>query len=106
LLALPMVVDGGTHALSDVLGGIAAGFRYGNAWLASLTGNAFAPGFYAGDSLGSFNSWMRLISGLLFSLGGVWFVLPAVESSFAGTGQAIEEKFEKAGRSENGRQHL
>lgn len=96
LLALPMVVDGGTHALSDMLGGIGAGFRYDNAWLASLTGNAFAPGFYAGDGLGTFNSWMRLVSGLLFSLGGVWFVLPAVESSFAGTGQVIEEKFEKA----------
>lgn len=97
LLALPMVVDGGTHALSDMLGGIAAGFRYDNGWLALLTGNAFAPGFYAGDGLGSFNSWMRLISGLLFSLGSVWFALPAVEESFAGTGQAVAEKFERAG---------
>lgn len=97
LLALPMVIDGSTHMLSDMIGGIGAGFRYDNGWLASLTGHAFAPGFYAGDGLGSFNSWMRLISGLLFSLGGVWFALPAVESSFAGTEQVVEEKFERAG---------
>jgi uncharacterized membrane protein len=97
LLALPMVIDGSTHMLSDMIGGIGAGFRYDNAWLASLTGHALAPGFYAGDGLGSFNSWMRLISGLLFSLGSVWFALPAVENSFAGTGRAIEAKFERAG---------
>lgn len=56
-----------------------------------------APGFYAGDALGSFNSWMRLVSGLLFSLGGVWFVLPQLERSFSATSQTIEEKFERAG---------
>lgn len=97
LLALPMVLDGGTHALSDMLGGIGGGFRYDNTWLASLTDYALAPGFYSGDALGSFNSWMRLVSGLLFSLGGVWYVLPHLERSFAGTGHAVEEKLERAG---------
>lgn len=95
-LALPMVIDGSTHMLSDMMGGIGGGFRYGNAWLATLTNHAFASGFYAGDSLGSFNSWMRLISGLLFSLGAVWFVLPALEEAFGGTRQKVEEKFERA----------
>ena len=99
LLALPMVVDGGTHMLSDMIGGIGAGFRYDNAWLASLTNHAFAAGFYGGDGLGSFNSWMRLISGLLFSLGGVWFVLPVLENSFARSGKVVEQKLERAGLS-------
>jgi uncharacterized membrane protein len=97
LLALPMVIDGGTHALSDMLGGIGGGFRYDNAWLASLAGNALAPGFYAGDGLGTFNSWMRLITGLLFSLGSVWYVLPALDKGFGNTERAVEEKFERAG---------
>jgi hypothetical protein len=29
-----------------------------------------------GNALGSFNSWMRLITGPLASLGIVWFVFP------------------------------
>lgn len=99
LLASPMIVDGGSHALSDMLGGVAAGFRYDNGWLAMLTNHAFAPGFYAGDALGSFNSWMRLISGLLFSLGAVWFAFPAIGNSFSSSERAIEEKFERAGLS-------
>ena len=99
LLALPMVLDGGTHMVSDLVGGIGGGFRYDNAWLISLTSHAFPAGFYAGDGIGSFNSWMRLLSGLLFSLGAVWFVLPALEEAFGGTQKRVEEKFEHAGRS-------
>jgi uncharacterized membrane protein len=99
LLALPMVLDGGTHTLSDMMGGIGGGFRYSNGWLASLTNDAFSAGFYAGDGLGSFNSWMRLISGLLFSLGAVWFVLPALEKAFGGTQKRVEEKFKRDGLS-------
>jgi len=68
LLALPLVIDGGTHMISD-LAGIGQGFRYTNDWLAALTGNVFPQTFYAGDALGSFNSWMRLITGVLFGLG-------------------------------------
>lgn len=97
LMTLPILLDGGTHMLSDMLGGIGGGFRYDNGWLAALTSHAFAPGFYAGDGLGSFNSWMRLITGLLFSLGLVWFAIPALENAFAGTRQAVESKFEQAG---------
>lgn len=99
LLALPMVLDGGSHMISDMMGGIGGGFRYGNGWLASLTNHAFSAGFYAGDGLGSFNSWMRLISGLLFSLGAVWFVLPALDEALGGTKKRVEEKFESAGLS-------
>lgn len=96
-MMLPILLDGGTHMLSDMLGGIGEGFRYGNAWLAALTNNTFAPGFYTGDGLGTFNSWMRLLSGLLFSLGLVWFALPGLDNAFAGTRQAVERKFEQAG---------
>jgi uncharacterized membrane protein len=75
LSLLPITVDGGTHMLSD-LAGIGQGFRDTNQWLAALTNNAFSALFYTGDALGSFNSWMRLVTGLLAGLGIVWFVLP------------------------------
>lgn len=99
LMALPLVLDGGTHMISDVTGGIGGGFRYDNEWLAALTGNALPPDFYAGDGLGTFNSWMRLITGLLFGFGGVWFALPGIGEAFAATRGTIEAKFARAGRS-------
>lgn len=83
LLLLPMTVDGITHMISD-LSGIGLGFRYHNAWLAKLTNFTFPSSFYVGDALGSFNSWMRLISGILFGLGLVWFGYPLVEEAIRG----------------------
>jgi len=80
LLALPMLLDGGSHLISD-LAGLGQGFRDTNVWLAQLTQSAFTPSFYAGDALGSFNSWMRLITGGLFSLGLVWFAFPEIEKA-------------------------
>lgn len=77
LLLLPIAIDGGTHAISD-LAGIGQGFRDTNQWLIILTDNAFPAAFYAGDALGSFNSWMRLITGPLAGLGIVWFAFPYV----------------------------
>ena len=81
LFALPMALDGGTHFLSD-LGGLTSGFRYTNDWLAVLTNHAFSRSFYLGNALGSFNSWMRWITGLLFGLGLVWWAFPYVEENF------------------------
>jgi uncharacterized membrane protein len=81
LLLVPLALDGASHAASD-LAGIGAGFRDSNAWLAALTNNALASAFYRGDALGSFNSWMRLLSGLLFGLGVAGLVLPQLESTF------------------------
>lgn len=78
-LSLPMLLDGGTHMINDLLG---LGFRQDNAWLATLTGHLLPPSFYAGDALGSFNSWMRLTTGALFGLGVVWFAFPWVERAF------------------------
>ncbi|MBI2758915.1 MAG: DUF2085 domain-containing protein [Chloroflexi bacterium] len=75
LFLLPIAIDGGTHTMSDIAG-IGQGFRDTNQWLVALTNNALPASFYAGDALGSFNSWMRNISGLLAGLGIVWLVFP------------------------------
>jgi uncharacterized membrane protein len=82
LLGLPMVVDGASHMISDA-SGLEQGFRSANTWLVNLTQNAFPGWFYAGDAFGSFNSWMRLISGALFGLGVVWFLFPIFERHFS-----------------------
>lgn len=84
LLLMPMAIDGGTHFISDIAGGVGGGFRYSNLWLVTLTGNAFPATFYVGDALGSFNSWMRLTSGILFALGVVWFIFPYLGLKFLG----------------------
>lgn len=89
LLALPMFVDGTTHFLSD-LGGIDQGFRYTNAWLATLTNHVFPATFYAGNVWGSFNSLMRLLTGFLFGVGIVWFGFPYVEEIAQATQKQIE----------------
>jgi len=81
LLLMPLALDGGSHMVSD-LAGIGQGFRYSNLWLAALTNHGLPALFYAGDALGSFNSWMRLITGLLAALGIVWFGFPYLEQAF------------------------
>ncbi len=81
LFLLPMAVDGTAHLISD-FAGIGQGFRDGNAWLVALTGNSLPASFYVGDALGSFNSWMRLLSGVFFAVGLVWFGFPYVEEVF------------------------
>ena len=96
LLLLPMVLDGITHMISDFSGGVGVGFRDSNAWLVSLTNGAFASPFYAGDALGSFNSWMRLITGVLFGLAVVWFCYPRLHSAFLDTARQIEAKLQAA----------
>ncbi len=96
LLALPMAIDAGSHFVSDLVG-IDQGFRYANHWLATLTGNAFPQTFYAGNALGSFNSWMRLITGVLFGAGLAWFALPYLEAEFSSLARQIEAKFARAG---------
>ncbi len=93
---LPMAIDGTTHFISD-LAGLSQGFRYQNAWLAALTGNALPPSFYAGDALGSFNSWMRLLTGVLFGAGSVWFAFPHLLKYFNGMALILEKQFERAG---------
>ena len=89
-----MVVDGVTHTFSD-LAGIGQGFRYANEWLAVLTGNALAQSFYVGTELGSFNSWMRLVTGLLFGLAVAWLAYPALQDFFAGVRNKLESQLRR-----------
>lgn len=100
LLILPMVIDGGTHLISDVLAGrnFGTGFRDTNIWLAQLTSQAFPASFYAGDALGSFNSWMRLLTGALFGIASVWLAFPYAEATFSQIREAIEDKFKRLGQ--------
>lgn len=82
LSLIPLAVDGGTHLISD-LAGIGQGFRDTNLWLVSLTQNIFRPEFYSGDALGSFNSLLRITTGIIFGLGFVWFAMPYLYSTFS-----------------------
>lgn len=78
-LMAPMLLDGGTHLLSDLTGGVGSGFRDSNAWLVVLTGGALSPAFYAGDAWGTFNSLMRLGTGLLAAAGLMLWLLPLLD---------------------------
>lgn len=91
IFLIPLALDGTSHLISD-LAGIGQGFRDSNAWLAQLTGYAFSPSFYAGDALGSFNSWMRMLSGVLFGVGIVWFAFPYVDEMMADTTAYLVKK--------------
>jgi uncharacterized membrane protein len=96
LLLIPMAIDGGTHLLSD-LGTFGQGFRDTNAWLTSLTGNVFSSTFYGGDALGSFNSWARLISGVLFGIAVAWLLYPNLNDSVAEPAFELENKLPVTG---------
>ena len=89
LFLLPMAVDGTSHLISD-LAGIGQGFRDSNTWLTALTHSAFPTSFYTGDAWGSFNSLMRLLTGVLFGLGIVWFGFPYLDDAFSQQAQSME----------------
>jgi len=90
LLLIPIAIDGGTHMISD-FAGIGQGFRDTNQWLVALTNNALPVTFYAGDALGSFNSIMRFITGILAGLGIVWIAFPYIFQTQA-YNQKLDEK--------------
>lgn len=94
LLLLPMALDGTTHFISDIAG-IGQGFRDSNTWLAVLTHQTLLRFFYAGDAWGSFNAWMRLITGVLFGFGMVWFGFPYIDEVFIGSALAIVYKYQR-----------
>jgi len=89
LFLFPLVLDGGTHMISDIAG-IGQGFRDTNQWLAALTNNILPATFYAGDALGTFNSLMRFITGLLAGLGIVWVAFPNIFQT-----QALNQELDK-----------
>jgi len=94
LLLLPIALDGGTHMISD-LAGIGQGFRDTNIWLRVLTNHIFPATFYAGDALGSFNSLMRFLTGLLAGLGIVWLAFPYIFQGQAYNQQLDESSYAK-----------
>jgi uncharacterized membrane protein len=91
LLLLPIALDGGSHAISD-LAGIGQGFRDTNQWLAVLTNHSLPMSFYYGDALGSFNSWARFITGLLAGLSITWLAFPYIFQS-----QNLNQKLDQLG---------
>jgi uncharacterized membrane protein len=94
---LPVFLDGFAHMMNAVVAGTSGtGFRDTNAWLQFLTGNAFPVSFYAGDALGSFNSDMRWITGLLFGLTTVWFWLPFIENAMRDLQAHVTAQLERA----------
>ncbi len=97
LALLPLAVDGTTHLINDIIG-FGTGFRDTNAWLAVLTGNIFPPTFYAGDAIGSFNWWMRLLTGLLAGFAVVWLFFPHLEQGFIDMHQSLERKLKGTAR--------
>lgn len=58
LLLLPMLLDGGTHLIDDVLG-------------LGLRGD--------GDAIGTLNFWLRMLTGVLFAVAAVIAVYPRLE---------------------------
>jgi uncharacterized membrane protein len=98
LLLLPMAVDGFTHMISD-FAGIGQGFRDSNLWLAALTGNVLPAWFYGGDALGSFNSWMRLFSGLALGLGVAGLIIPYLD--IAGTDDSLIQSPQSVEQTDN-----
>jgi uncharacterized membrane protein len=94
LLLLPIIMDGGTHAISD-LAGIGNGFRDTNMWLAALTNQSLPTTFYAGDALGSFNSIMRLVTGVLAGLGISWLTFPYLFQAHAKNEQSDSVNYAK-----------
>lgn len=79
LLITPMALDGTTHLINDAL---LLDYRHYNTWAVALTGGSFPPEFYVGDLFGSLNSVLRIVTGLLFGLGVVWFLWPMMEQEF------------------------
>ena len=80
LLITPMAIDGGTHLINDAL---RLDFRQTNQWAVILTNNALPAGFYADDMIGSLNSVLRIITGLLFGFGVVAFLWPLMDREFS-----------------------
>lgn len=93
ILVAPLILDGITHWLSD-FDGLVTGFRWHNAWLATLTANIFSESFYVGDGIGSFNSWARLITGLLFGIGLMGWGLGIAETYFRKNADTLKTRLD------------
>lgn len=93
LFALPMGVDGFTHLIDDVTG---IGWRATNAWAVPIFGAGMDPSFYTGTAWGSLNSLLRLVTGLLFGFGVVWFAYPLIGIGFDDIAGQAQMQLERA----------
>lgn len=95
LALFPLALDGITHLINDALVGMSGtGFRDTNAWLQALTANAW-PAFYAGDQLGAFNWWARLLTGVLAAWALAFAFFPRFEQILAAEA-ALASRAERA----------
>lgn len=93
---LPLGLDGFTHFINDIVAGSTGqGFRDTNDWLRVITGNLLPDSFYYGNLLGSFNSWARWISGLLFGFTTVFALFPIVRDSLHDTAASLDRQLER-----------
>lgn len=91
LLILPMVLDGGSHLVSEMAG---SGFRDGNGWAVWLTGAVLPPGFYTGTTIGTLNWLLRSVTGALFGLATVWLTLPYLADGFADAHRQLQRRMQ------------
>lgn len=99
---LPLGLDGFTHFINDIVAGSSGqGFRDTNDWLRMLTGNIFPAGFYYGNALGSFNSYARWITGILFGITTAFALFPIVKNAMLDTQQDLEYQLARIHQVEN-----
>lgn len=94
LFLLPLIADGTTHLISD-FDGLTQGFRYDNEWLAVVTRHLLPDRFYVGDAFGSFNSWMRWLTGLLMSFACVWLAFPYLDHQMRLLSETLSQKLQQ-----------
>lgn len=93
---LPLALDGFSHFLNDIVAGTSGqGFRDTNEWLIVLTGGIFPAEFYYGNMLGSFNSWTRWITGLLFAITTVFAMFPIIGGAMHETQRDLEHQLSR-----------
>lgn len=99
---LPLGLDGFTHFINDIVAGSSGqGFRDTNDWLRALTGNIFPAEFYYGNALGSFNSYTRWITGILFGITTAFALFPIVKNAMLDTRQDLEYQLARIHQVEN-----
>jgi len=76
-LIMPLAVDGTIHLISDLTVFGARIPRY-----KQLVGCPAPSQFYGDGAWGSFNAWMRLVTGVVFGWGTSWFLFPLLNDAF------------------------
>ena len=92
LLALPLLLDGFSHMISENSG---QGFRAENGWAVTLTASMFSPEFYSGSSIGTLNWLLRTVTGIIFGLGLIWFLYTLFSDRFLAIRLQLEPRLRK-----------